>query len=159
MGDTNVFPSLLVIKMSQVNQVYRKSVVERFFYALLFETLGIGISAPLGAWLFDHDLFDMGIVTVVIAVMALALNMVYNAIFDYVLKKKQLLKTVRVRTLHAVGFEFTLLLMTVPFVMWYLEVSFQEALALDIVFILFYLPYTYLFNLVYDIVRSKIVRA
>jgi uncharacterized membrane protein len=145
--------------MSQVNQVYRKSVGERFFYAFLFEALGIGISAPLGAWLFDHDLFDMGIVTVVIAVMALALNMVYNSIFDYWLKKHHLTKTKRVRSLHAVGFEFTLLLMTIPFIMWYLDMGLREALALDLVFILFYLPYTYIFNLVYDIVRSKLVKS
>lgn len=144
--------------MSQVNQVYRKSVGERLFYAMLFEALGIGISVPLGAWLFDHDLFDMGIVTIVIAIMALALNMIYNVIFDYVLKKNGLLKTVKVRIFHAIGFEFTLLLMAIPFVMWYLDMSFQEALALDLVFILFYLPYTYLFNLVYDVVRSKIVK-
>lgn len=145
--------------MSQVHQVYRKSVGERFFYAFLFEVLGIGISAPLGVWLFNHALFEMGIVTVVIAVMALMLNMVYNSIFDYWLKKNHLTKTKRVRTLHAVGFEFTLLLMTIPFIMWYLKIDLREALALDIVFILFYLPYTYVFNLVYDIVRSRLVKS
>lgn len=143
--------------MGQVNQVYHKSVLERFFYAFLFEALGIGISAPLGAWLFNHDLFEMGIVTIVIAVMALILNMLYNSLFDYFLKRYHLTKTKRIRSLHAIGFEFTLLLMTIPFIMWYLGMSLYDALALDIVFILFYLPYTYIFNLVYDVVRSKLV--
>lgn len=144
--------------MSQINHVYHKCVGERFFYAFLFEVLGITISAPLGAWLFDHDLFDMGIVTIVIAMMALVLNMGYNTIFDYVLKKLQLCKTPKIRTLHAIGFELTLLLMTIPFIMWYLTMDLWKAISLDSVFILFYLPYTYLFNLSYDVVRSKIVK-
>lgn len=145
--------------MGSIHQVYHKSVAERFFYAFLFEALGIAFSAPLGAWLFDHALFEMGIVTIVIAVMALVLNMLYNSLFDFLLKKYHLTKTKRVRTLHAVGFEFTLLLMTIPFIMWYLNMGLYEALVLDIAFILFYLPYTYLFNLVYDIMRSKLVKS
>ncbi|MDY3331030.1 MAG: PACE efflux transporter [Pelistega sp.] len=144
--------------MSAVNEVYHKSVGERFFYAFLFEVLGIGMSTALGIWLFDHSAMDMGVVTVVIAIMALLLNMSYNALFDHILRKKGLTKTTTVRTLHAIGFETTLFMMTIPFIMWYLGIGLWEAIVLDIVFILFYLPYTYIFNLVYDIVRSKFVK-
>ncbi|NEN75941.1 PACE efflux transporter [Pelistega sp. NLN82] len=144
--------------MSSVNAVYRKSVAERFLYAFLFEVLGITISAPLGAWVFNHSLFSMGVVTVVIALMALLLNMFYNTVFDFYLLRKGYTKTKKIRVCHAIGFEITLFLMTIPFIAWYLGVSIWEAIVLDIVFILFYLPYTYLFNLCYDIVRSKIVK-
>ncbi|ETD69727.1 hypothetical protein V757_08670 [Pelistega indica] len=144
--------------MSNTNTVYRKSVLERFFYAFLFEVLGIGISTPLAAWLSDHEMMSMGVVTVVIAIMALLLNMGYNALFDWYLKKNHFTKTTKVRIVHAVGFETTLFMMTIPFICWYLGIGAWEAIVLDIGLILFYLPYTYLFNLCYDIVRSKIVR-
>ena len=140
---------------SAVAQVYHKSAKERFFYAFLFEVLAIGISSPLAAWVFNHSLSDMGVVSIVIAIMALLLNMAYNSLFDYLLKKYQASKTTRVRVLHAVGFEFTLLLMSIPFIAWYLDISLWDALVLDLGFILFYLPYTYIFNLVYDVVRAK----
>lgn len=144
--------------MSSINEVYHKSVGERFFYAFLFEVLGIGMSTALGIWLFNHGALDMGVVTVVIAIMALLLNMSYNALFDYILCKRGLTKTTAVRTLHAIGFEAMLFMMTIPFIMWYLGIGLWEAIVLDIVFILFYLPYTYVFNLAYDIIRSKVVK-
>ena len=140
---------------SKVSQVYHKSAKERFFYAFLFEILAIGISSPLAAWVFNHKLREMGVVSVVIAIMALLLNMAYNTLFDYLLKKYQASKNTRVRILHAVGFEFTLLLMSIPFVAWYLGISLVDALILDLGFILFYLPYTYFFNLAYDVLRAK----
>ncbi|MDO5680086.1 MAG: PACE efflux transporter [Pelistega sp.] len=140
---------------SKVSQVYHKSAKERFFYAFLFEILAIGISSPLAAWVFNHKLSEMGVVSVVIAIMALLLNMAYNTLFDYLLKKYKASKNTRVRILHAVGFEFTLLLMSIPFIAWYLGIGVIDALILDLGFILFYLPYTYFFNLAYDVLRAK----
>lgn len=143
---------------STVSQVYHKSAKERFFYAFLFEVLAIGISSPLAAWVFNHSLRDMGVVSIVIAIMALLLNMAYNTLFDHLLRKYHVSKTTRVRILHAIGFEFSLLLLSIPFVAWYLKISILDALILDLGFILFYLPYTYIFNLSYDVVRSKIIK-
>lgn len=140
---------------SSVSQVYHKSAKERLFYAFLFEVLAIGISSPLAAWVFNHKLSEMGVVSIVIAIMALLLNMAYNTLFDYLLKKYHASKNTRVRILHAIGFEFTLLLLSIPFIAWYLEIGIWEALVLDLGFILFYLPYTYVFNLAYDVLRAK----
>lgn len=144
--------------MGQLNKVYHKSVAERFFYAFLFEVLGIGLSTPLAAWLFDHGMLTMGVITVVVAIIALLLNMLYNALFDYYLKKKSLSKTTLIRVMHAMGFEITLFVMTIPFICWYLNIGVWQAIVLDTGLILFYLPYTYLFNLSYDMVRSKLIR-
>lgn len=144
--------------MGQLNKVYHKSVAERFFYAFLFEVLGIGLSTPLAAWLFDHGMLTMGVITVVVAIIALLLNMLYNALFDYYLKKKSLSKTTPIRVMHAMGFEITLFVMTIPFICWYLNIGVWQAIVLDTGLILFYLPYTYLFNLSYDMVRSKLIR-
>lgn len=124
-------------------------------HALVFELLAIGLSAPLAALLSGHAMADMGVVTVVIAVMALLWNMAYNAMFDRYLAWTGRSKTLVLRIWHSIGFELGLLIMAIPFIMWWLHIGLWEALALDIGLILFYLPYAYLYNLAYDTLRSR----
>ncbi|MFV9474109.1 multidrug/biocide efflux PACE transporter [Advenella sp. RU8] len=132
-----------------------KSVLERFLHAFCFEALAIGISAPLAAWLSGESMFDMGVVTIVIAVMALVWNMIYNTGYDRLARRFGWVKTVTVRVMHAIGFELGLLVMAIPFVAWWLEMGLIEALILDFGLIMFYLPYTYVYNLVYDRLRAR----
>lgn len=136
-------------------QEKNKTVLERFLHALVFEVLAIGLSAPLAAVLSGHSMTDMGVVTVVIAVMALIWNMVYNALFDRFLAATGKSKTLVLRIWHSIGFELGLLFMAIPFVMWWLNIGLWEALVLDIGLILFYLPYAYIYNLAYDTLRSR----
>jgi uncharacterized membrane protein len=58
-----------------------KSITERIFQAIGFECLAILICTPLLAWIMDKPLLDMGAVTLLIAVLALAWNVVFNG-FD-----------------------------------------------------------------------------
>ena len=144
--------------MGKLQQVYHKSPLERFFYALLFEVLGIALSTPFAAWLSGQAMHKTGVVAVAVAIIALLLNMAYNTLFDKVLLRYQLNKTGRIRVLHAIGFELSLFLITIPLISWYMQISFWQAIVLDIALVVFYLPYTFLFNLAYDVIRSKIVR-
>jgi len=132
-----------------------KSVLERFLHAFCFEVLAIGISAPLAAWISGESMVDMGVVTVVIAVMALLWNMVYNTFFDRLLKRFGWVKNVFMRCVHAAGFELGLLVMAIPFIAWWLDMGLVEALILDFGLVMFYLPYTYVYNLVYDRLRAR----
>jgi len=143
------------MQQSMTGQEKNKTVLERFLHALVFEVLAIGLSAPLAAVLSGHSMTDMGVVTVVIAVMALIWNMVYNALFDRFLAATGKSKTLVLRIWHSVGFELGLLFMAIPFVMWWLNIGLWEALVLDIGLILFYLPYAYIYNLAYDTLRSR----
>jgi uncharacterized membrane protein len=54
------------------------------------------------------------------------------------------------RIFHAILFEAGLLLALVPFVAWWLSVSWVEALLMDVALAGFYLVYAYAFNLAYD---------
>lgn len=131
------------------------TVFERFVYAFFFELFGIGISTPLFAWLTGTGMFDMGVIATVIAVMALLWNMLFNSLFDAWLKRNRLRKNVRIRVLHAFLFELGLICGALPFIMWWLKISLWDALTLDIGLILFYLPYTYIYSLVYDTLRKN----
>lgn len=131
------------------------TVRERFVYAFLFEIFGIGISTPLFAWLTGNKMLDMGMIATVIAVMALLWNMLFNSLFDAWLKRHHLSKNIRIRILHAFLFEVGLICFALPFIMWWLNISLWQALTLDIGFILFYLPYTYIYSLIYDTLRKN----
>lgn len=128
----------------------KKTVAERFFHALSFEVLAISISAPLGAWLLNYSLAHMGLLTLMISLVAMTWNMVYNALFDQAQRNFGFQRNLLVRAIHSVLFEIGLVLFIVPLAAWWLSIGLWEALALEIGIALFFLPYTFVFNWTYD---------
>ncbi|MEQ9198829.1 MAG: chlorhexidine efflux transporter, partial [Rhodospirillales bacterium] len=61
-------------------------------------------------------------------------------------------KTIRVRMLHAVLFEGGLLIVLMPFIAWYLEITLLQAFLIDISFAVFFLIYAFIYNWLYDII-------
>ena len=59
-----------------------KSITERIFQAIGFECLAILICTPLLAWIMQKPMLEMGAVTVLIALLALGWNVVFNRFFD-----------------------------------------------------------------------------
>ena len=131
-----------------------RSTPDRIRHAISFEVLGLLIVTPLGMWVFDVPLEHIGVVTVVSATIATAWNYLYNVLFDHAMLRLagRLTKTVAIRVLHAVLFEAGLLLVLMPFIAWYLQVSMVQALVMDVAFALFYMGYAFVFNWAYDIV-------
>ena len=127
---------------------------DRIRHAISFEVLALLIVTPMGAWLFDKPLQEIGVVTVVSASIATAWNYVYNLGFDHAMQRVRgtVQKTVPIRVLHAVTFEVGLLFVLMPFIAWYLGVSLIEAFLIDVSFAVFYLIYAFVFNWVYDVV-------
>ncbi|WP_298018453.1 multidrug/biocide efflux PACE transporter [uncultured Castellaniella sp.] len=138
-------------------QIHHRSLSERIFHALAFEVLAIGISAPLAAWITGHSALDMGVMTAAIATIAVTWNMIYNWLFDRLQSRLGFDRTYWVRVGHACGFEGGLIIIAIPFVAWWLGISMWQALLLDIGFVLFYLPYGFLFNLGYDKIRQNLI--
>ncbi|MCY0109447.1 MULTISPECIES: multidrug/biocide efflux PACE transporter [Pseudomonas] len=132
-----------------------KSIVERICQAIGFELLAILICTPLLAWIMDKPLLDMGAVTVLIALLALAWNVVFNRFFDRMLARLNVAHTAWVRVIHALLFEGGLIVMGVPLIAWWLSVSLWQAFLLDIGVLLFFLPYTYVYHWGYDVVRER----
>ena len=135
-----------------------KSITERILQAIGFECLAILICTPLLAWIMDKPLLDMGAVTVLIAVLALAWNVLFNGLFDRALKRLNLGHNAWTRVIHALLFEGGLIVMGVPLIAWWLSVSLWQAFLLDIGVLLFFLPYTYVYHWGYDVVRERFVQ-
>ncbi|KAB0498932.1 multidrug/biocide efflux PACE transporter [Pseudomonas vancouverensis] len=134
-----------------------KSITERIFQAMGFELLAILICTPLLAWIMDKPMLEMDAVTVVIALLALAWNVLFNGLFDRLLKRYAIAHNAWTRVVHALLFEGGLVAMGVPLIAWWLSVSLWQAFLLDIGVLLFFLPYTYVYHWVYDTVRERLL--
>lgn len=125
---------------------------DRIRHAISFEIIGLALVVPLGAAGFGMHAKDIGVVALVASSMATAWNYVYNIWFDRAMKRLRgtVHKTYGLRVLHAVLFETGLLVVTLPFFAWYLGVGLWQAFVMDLSFVVFYLIYAFVFNLVYD---------
>lgn len=125
---------------------------DRIRHTISFEIIGLIIATPLAAAVFHLPLFDIGVVGIATSLVATAWNYVYNLGFDHALVRftGTTSRGIPVRVLHAVLFEGGLMLMLLPGIAWYLGISLFEALTMDVAFTLFYMGYTFFFNLAYD---------
>ena len=142
----------------QQNTFQRKTLTERIIHAVSFEGLATLILAPTAAWLMQRSVLEMGGLSVLLATLAMVWNLIYNAAFDRLWPVSRVARTLKVRALHAIGFESGFILIGVTAVALILGVSLIQAFMLEIGFMLFFLPYTMLFNWVWDTLRERVLK-
>lgn len=140
-----------------MNPQTTRSITERFFHAFTFEVFAILSTMLIGIYLYKKPVESMGIVSVLISLTALTLNMIFNWIFDKFFPFINGNRPVRIRVLHAVGFEVTLILFAVPMIAFILGITIKEAFMIEAGLLAYFLFYTYGYNWLYDRIRWKIV--
>ena len=130
-----------------------KSFKERIFHAVIFEVTANVIIALSLAWLMNVSVLQSGSLSVISALTATVWNFVFNKFFDSLQKKHQFQRTFLVRAIHAVGFKTGLIISLIPVAMFVLNLTIAEAFFVEIGLVLFFLPYTMLFNWLYDYLR------
>ncbi|KVE39261.1 multidrug/biocide efflux PACE transporter [Burkholderia sp. TSV86] len=143
------------MEMFMQKLIPQKTLTERLIHALVFEATAIAICAPFMSWLLGLSLVHVGALTAVVSLIAMAWNMGFNALFERIERRYRLTRTLALRAVHAIVFELGLIAMALPLASWWLEISLFEALLLDLGILLFFLPYTFLFNLGYDRLRTR----
>lgn len=125
---------------------------DRIRHALGFEVIGLLIFAPLASLVFGFELQLMGVMALIGSIVATVWNYFYNVLFDRAMLKLRgaVQKTVPIRILHAVLFEGGLLLLFLPAIAWYLNISLWDAFKMDIAMATFYLIYAFIYNWIYD---------
>lgn len=136
-------------------QVQNKTWTERVVHAVGFEALALLLCAPLGAWILGKPVLEIGLLSALISAVAMAWNMIYNAGFDFFWPVARFARTLKVRALHAIGFEGGLILICVPMTAFVLDSSLAYAFAVEVGFLLAFLPYTIAYNWVYDSLRAR----
>lgn len=125
---------------------------DRVRHTVGFEVIGLLMFAPLGSLVFGYSLHDMGIIAAVASLIAAVWNYVYNVLFDKSMVRLtgSVRKSTVIRVLHALLFELGLLVVFLPMVAWYLDISVLEALIMDIAVAGFYVVYAFFYNWAYD---------
>lgn len=120
---------------------------------MLYEALGIvlvsvGLSAFTG-----QGMGQTGLLAAVSSLIAMAWNYAYNALFEaWEVRRSVKGRGLRRRLAHAAGFEAGLVALLVPLLAWWLGLGLLEALAYDLTLVVFFLAYTFVFNLAFDAV-------
>ncbi|AZP71030.1 multidrug/biocide efflux PACE transporter [Pseudomonas poae] len=135
-----------------------KSITERVCQALGFEGLALLICTPLLVWITGRPALEMGAVTLGLSLLALTWNIIFNSLFDRLKVRLQLSGGAGTRVLHALMFEGGLIIVAVPLIAAWLNISLMQAFMLDIGVLLFFLPYTYVYHWGYDVLREKLLR-
>jgi uncharacterized membrane protein len=136
----------------------QRSLYERIFQVLLFEGLAISIFSPVLSWIVDRPLGDATVLTIAISVVAMVWGFSFNSFFGVLISYASVKVRKWQRVIHALGFETGLVMIAVPLSAWWLQMTFVEALLMDLGLLVVFLPYTFCFYWVYDLLRQRLVR-
>ncbi|MBU9826990.1 multidrug/biocide efflux PACE transporter [Rahnella perminowiae] len=139
----------------QTRNISQKTFGERIFHAVGFEILAVLISAPAAAWALNKPVWEMGALAIMLSTTAMVWNVVYNSLFDKFWPVSRVVRTFKIRVAHALGFEGGFIMIGLPVAALWLGIGLLDALMLEVGFFLFFLPYTVVYNWVYDMLRQR----
>ena len=120
--------------------------------ALLYELVGALFVSPVIAFAFDESMVYSGTLALLLSLVALSWNMLFNSLFEYwEARQKRRTRTLGRRLLHSLGFEGGLALMLVPLMAWWLDISWLQALTADLGLLLFFFFYAFAFQWAFDL--------
>ena len=117
----------------------------------------VGVILNLALFFVNVSVLQSGSLSVISALAATAWNFVFNKFFDALQKKYAFQRTFLVRAIHAICFETGLIITLIPVAMVMLNLTVTEAFFVEVGLVLFFLPYTMLFNWLYDYLRWTFV--
>ena len=128
-----------------------QGIKRKVVYITLYEVIAIAMSTTGLALLSGANMGHAGVAAIAASAIAVVWNLVYNTLFErweasQVTRGRSLLR----RAVHAIGFEAGLVVTLVPLFAWWLEISLWQAFVLDLGLIVFFLVYTFVFNLLFD---------
>lgn len=123
----------------------------RIVYVILFEIFAILSSTLILMALSGGDAQQSLPVATVVSVIAVVWNFLYNTWFEKLEKRYGVkARNMKVRVLHALGFEAGLLALTLPLYMLWYSVGIWMALSMVAALMIFFLLYTFFFTLLFD---------
>jgi len=128
-----------------------QGIKRKVVYVCLYEAIAITICSISFFALSDKDLGHATALSIACSAIAVMWNLAFNAMFE----RWESLQTVRGRSFarraaHAIGFEGGLIVLLVPLIAWWLDVSLLQSLVMDIGLSIFFLVYTFVFGWVFD---------
>ncbi|MBT7631964.1 MAG: PACE efflux transporter [Desulfobacula sp.] len=129
--------------------------LDRVRHAIFFEVVLLLLTIIVLTELLDQSAVHMGGFSLIMALIAIVWNYLFNCFFDHALVYFQYPlypRGLKLRAFHSMSFEFGLMLISVPFTMVWMDFGFIQALGFDIAFTIVVLIYTIIFNYTYDMI-------
>ena len=127
----------------------------RIVYVTIFELLGIVFATLVLMVLSGGEVQESLPVAVIVSTAAVVWNFIYNTLFEAWETRRQIAeRTLKIRSIHAMGFEGGLFLFCLPVYMLWYGVGICEAIVMESALLLFFLVYTFVFTLLFDQVFS-----
>ncbi|KMV31136.1 PACE efflux transporter [Photobacterium swingsii] len=129
-----------------------RTTLDRIRHTIGFEVIALLLITFVVSHLVGLDPTRMGAMGLGFSIIATGWNYAYNLMFDKAMLKRfgTVVKTTKIRIIHAMIFELCLLVITLPIMAWWLNMSLVDALILDLGMVVFFLFYAYGYNLAYD---------
>ncbi|QOL13553.1 multidrug/biocide efflux PACE transporter [Dickeya dianthicola] len=144
-------------QIQQKARYEQKTFRERIAHAIGFEVMALLICAPVGAWVLGRSILQVGALSITLSSVAMVWNVAYNGLFDRLWPVSRIRRGLWVRMGHALGFEGGFILIGLPLAAWMLNITLWQALMVEIGFFLFFLPYTMIYNWLYDLLRERLL--
>lgn len=131
-----------------------RSFSDRLRHTLIFEAMALFLVAVFGGWILGRPMETMGALSLMFSVIAMGWNLVFNYGFDLWDRKYRAMarRGFGIRAVHAALFEAGLVTAGLFLIAWWLEMSYVDALLLDISLSAFFLVYAFCYNWAYDLV-------
>ena len=125
---------------------------ERVIHALSYEFFALLTITLIMVPLFNIQANKSITIGIAFSVFAVCWNVLFNYIFDWGLTKLNgsSSKSFTIRIIHALTFEGTMLIPTLPILAWYLDTTLYGALKIELFLIIYITIYTFAFNLIWD---------
>jgi len=131
-----------------------RSFRDRLRQIALFEAGGLLMITPPYVWLTGQPGGESVVLMAALALLAATWNGIYNTAFDWIegrlTGRSADLRPWSVRAFHAAGFELGILLMSLPLIVFWTNMSWTAALLADLGLAVAYVAYAFVFNLAYD---------
>lgn len=134
------------------------SFTERMVHAVGYELFAVLLCAPLLSWVLGKSLATAGGLAVTLSVIAMVWNVVYNALIDRFVQTARVYWKAWARVVHGLGFEAGLVVWCLPVAAWMLDISLLQAFMVELGFFVIILPYTVVYNWVFDKVRHSMAQ-
>ncbi|MGC3894823.1 PACE efflux transporter [Pseudomonas urmiensis] len=119
--------------------------------AICYEVIAVACVAPALSLKFDAGMAHSTVLSVLMSGIAMSWNMGYNWAFErWEARQHQRTRTLLRRVLHALGFEGGLVLILLPLVAFWLDISLWQALLTNLALFVFFFVYAFVFQWGFD---------
>lgn len=135
--------------------------LEKIFNVILFEVVALSILVPSMSYLTNKPLQTLFFAALSFSCIVVTWNYIFNNLFDSLCKTPRVERGLKIRTVHTLLFEAGLIVIAIPALAWFLQITFFEAFIIELGFLVFFLFFNPTFHFIYDKTQpyKRIVRA